>query len=66
MLHGLKIYFLISCSFKAYCILSVLNIIIHCMPAGWVWGFHGFLKRLGCVDVAGAGPIHLVGGFSGK
>lgn len=44
----------------------MLNIIIHCMPAGWVWGFHGFLKKFEYIDIAGAGPIHLVGGFTGK
>lgn len=35
------------------------------MPAGWVWGDHGFLKNMGVVDIAGSGPVHLVGGISG-
>ncbi len=29
-----------------------------------VWGEHGFLKNLGAVDVAGSGPVHLIGGAS--
>jgi ammonia channel protein AmtB len=36
------------------------------MPAGWVWGDHGFLNRMGVVDIAGSGPVHLVGGVSGN
>lgn len=36
------------------------------MPAGWVWGDHGFLNRMGVVDIAGSGPVHLVGGISGN
>lgn len=35
------------CSFKAYCIFSLLNTIIYCIPAGWVWGEHGFLHNYG-------------------
>nr|CAD7402710.1 unnamed protein product [Timema cristinae] len=30
----------------------------------WVWGEHGFLNKLGVVDIAGSGPVHLIGGFS--
>lgn len=25
--------------------------------AGWVWGEHGFLNKLGAVDIAGSGPV---------
>lgn len=32
------------------------------VSGGWVWGEHGFLRNLGVVDFAGAGPIHVVGG----
>lgn len=53
------------CNFKAYCIFSMLNTVVYCIPAGWVWGAHGFLKNLGSVDIAGSGPVHLVGGVSG-
>ncbi|KAK0098249.1 hypothetical protein PV326_010148 [Microctonus aethiopoides] len=52
------------CNFKAYCLFSFLNTIIYCVPAGWVWGDHGFLKNLGAVDIAGSGTVHLVGGVS--
>ncbi|XP_015602614.1 putative ammonium transporter 3 isoform X2 [Cephus cinctus] len=52
------------CNFKAYCLFSFLNTIVYCVPAGWVWGDHGFLKRMGAVDIAGSGTVHLVGGTS--
>ncbi|RLU23151.1 hypothetical protein DMN91_005429 [Ooceraea biroi] len=52
------------CNFKAYCLFSFLNTIVYCLPAGWVWGDHGFLNRMGVVDIAGSGPVHLVGGVS--
>uniref|UniRef100_A0A1A9ZY94 Ammonium transporter n=1 Tax=Glossina pallidipes TaxID=7398 RepID=A0A1A9ZY94_GLOPL len=50
------------CNFKAYCLFSFLNTIIYCIPSGWVWGEHGFLNQLGAVDIAGSGPVHLIGG----
>ncbi|XP_060518503.1 putative ammonium transporter 2 isoform X2 [Cylas formicarius] len=50
------------CNFKAYCIFSFLNTSVYCIPAGWIWGEHGFLKRLGAVDIAGSGVVHLIGG----
>ncbi|KAF2900319.1 hypothetical protein ILUMI_05865 [Ignelater luminosus] len=52
------------CNFKAYCLFSLLNTVVYCVPAGWVWGDHGFLKKLGAVDIAGSGPVHLIGGSS--
>ncbi|XP_021700161.1 putative ammonium transporter 2 isoform X1 [Aedes aegypti] len=52
------------CNFKAYCLFSFLNTIVYCIPAGWVWGEHGFLSNLGVVDIAGSGPVHLIGGSS--
>lgn len=52
------------CNFKAYCLFSFLNTIVYCLPAGWVWGEHGFLYKLGVVDIAGSGPVHVVGGSS--
>ncbi|XP_048513753.1 putative ammonium transporter 2 isoform X2 [Athalia rosae] len=54
------------CNFKAYCLFSLLNTVVYCIPAGWVWGDHGFLKRMGVVDIAGSGPVHLIGGVSGE
>ncbi|CAH1111858.1 unnamed protein product [Psylliodes chrysocephalus] len=50
------------CDFKAYCIFSFLNTAIYCIPAGWMWGEHGFLRKLGAVDIAGSGAVHLIGG----
>ncbi|XP_053956833.1 putative ammonium transporter 2 isoform X1 [Anastrepha ludens] len=50
------------CNFKAYCLFSLLNTAVYCIPAGWVWGEHGFLNNLGAVDIAGSGPVHLIGG----
>jgi ammonium transporter, Amt family len=35
------------CNFKAYCLFSFFNTIVYCIPAGWVWGEHGFLHNLG-------------------
>ncbi|XP_031364119.1 putative ammonium transporter 3 isoform X4 [Apis dorsata] len=52
------------CNFKAYCLFSFLNTIVYCVPAGWIWGDQGFLKKLGAVDIAGSGAVHLVGGSS--
>ncbi|XP_017847227.1 putative ammonium transporter 2 [Drosophila busckii] len=52
------------CNFKAYCLFSFLNTVVYCIPAGWVWGEHGFLNNLGAVDIAGSGPVHLIGGAS--
>ncbi|KAG5897809.1 hypothetical protein JTB14_011809 [Gonioctena quinquepunctata] len=50
------------CNFKAYCVFSFLNTAIYCIPAGWIWGEHGFLRALGAVDIAGSGAVHLIGG----
>lgn len=43
----------------------MINTVVYCVPAGWVWGEHGFLFNMGVVDIAGSGPVHLVGGVSG-
>lgn len=51
-------------NFIAYCIYSFTNTFIYCLPAGWIWGEHGFLNHLGVVDIAGCSPVHLVGGAS--
>ena len=47
--------------FNAYCIFSLVNTIVYCVPAGWLWAPRGFLYQLGCVDIAGSGGVHLVG-----
>ncbi|XP_064619944.1 putative ammonium transporter 2 [Lineus longissimus] len=49
---------------SAYIVFSFFNTLVYCMPAHWVWGKYGFLKELGVLDIAGAGPVHLVGGVS--
>ncbi|XP_055928912.1 putative ammonium transporter 3 isoform X2 [Argiope bruennichi] len=50
--------------FHAYCIFSFLNTLTYCIPAGWLWAEHGFLKRLGALDFAGSCAVHLTGGVS--
>ncbi|XP_054709111.1 putative ammonium transporter 3 [Uloborus diversus] len=51
-------------NFNAYIIFSFLNTITYCIPAGWMWGEHGFLKKLGAIDFAGSCAVHLTGGAS--
>ena len=41
------------CSFNAYCLFSLMNVIIFCLPAHWMWTSNGFLNVLGAVDIAG-------------
>lgn len=48
-----------------YNIFSMLNTFIYSIPAHWVWAEAGFLFKLGVIDVAGCGPVHLVGGVTG-
>ncbi|CAL8107424.1 unnamed protein product [Orchesella dallaii] len=52
------------CNFRAYCLFSLCNTIVYCVPAGWIWGSHGFLHKLGAIDIGGSGAVHLVGGSS--
>ena len=53
------------CKLEAYIMFSTLNTIVYCLPSHWIWGHNGWLKSLGCVDIAGAGSVHLVGGVTG-
>lgn len=32
--------------------------------AHWVWSAPGFLRQMGFVDIAGGGPVHVVGGYA--
>ncbi|CAG5123790.1 unnamed protein product [Candidula unifasciata] len=48
--------------YLAYIVFSFFNTFVFCFPAHWVWSKHGWLNKLGVVDVAGDGPVHLVGG----
>uniref|UniRef100_A0A1I8HGX5 SH2 domain-containing protein n=1 Tax=Macrostomum lignano TaxID=282301 RepID=A0A1I8HGX5_9PLAT len=50
---------------SAYILFSLLNTIIYCIPAHWIWGKKGFLNDLGVVDIAGVGPVHVLGGVTG-
>ena len=50
---------------SAYLFFSLLNTIVYCFPAHWVWSSNGWLNKIGMIDVAGAGPVHLVGGVTG-
>ena len=50
--------------FNAYCLFSLVNTIVYVVPAGWLWGEHGFLRKMGVVDIAGSGGVHLIGGAS--
>lgn len=50
---------------KAYILFSFINTLTYSLPAHWMWEPKGWLYELDAVDVAGCGPVHLVGGFSG-
>ncbi|XP_057295698.1 putative ammonium transporter 3 isoform X2 [Hydractinia symbiolongicarpus] len=47
---------------KAYMLFSFLNMFSYVFPAHWIWDDKGFLHALGAQDVAGCGPVHLIGG----
>ena len=49
---------------NAYIAFSFFNTLSYAFPAHWVWDDKGFLKVMGAVDVAGGGPVHLVGGVA--
>ncbi len=51
--------------FSAYITFSMANSLIYSIPAHWIWSSEGFLFRFGAIDVAGCGPVHLVGGTTG-
>ena len=52
-------------SLRAYIMYSFLNTLTYSFPAHWIWDHSGWLNRMGAVDIAGCGPVHLVGGVSG-
>ena len=41
------------CNFNAYCLFSLVNTVVYCLPAHWMWAPNGFLGALGAVDIAG-------------
>ncbi|KXJ70536.1 putative ammonium transporter 2 [Aedes albopictus] len=49
-------------NFRAYCFFAFFNSIMYALCAGWVWRENGFLSMLGAVDIAGGGPVHMLGG----
>ena len=49
---------------EAYMVYSFVNVFTYVFPAHWMWADTGFLKKMGAVDIAGGGPVHLVGGFA--
>ncbi|ESO88327.1 hypothetical protein LOTGIDRAFT_126447, partial [Lottia gigantea] len=50
---------------ESYIVFSMLNTFVYCFPAHWIWGPKGWLQEMGVIDIAGAGPVHMVGGLSG-
>ena len=50
---------------RAYILYSFLNTLTYTFPAHWIWAENGWLRKMGAVDIAGCGPVHLVGGVSG-
>ena len=49
---------------RAYMFFSFLSMLTYSLPAHWMWSKSGFLRKLGAVDIAGCGPVHLSGGVS--
>ena len=49
---------------RSYIVFSLLNTVVYCIPAHWVWAENGFLHDLGVIDIAGSGCVHIVGGAS--
>ena len=50
---------------KAYIAFSFFNTLTYCFPAHWIWSKHGWLRKLGAIDIAGSSAVHVVGGTSG-
>lgn len=48
----------------SYIIFSCVNTVVYCIPAHWLWDDIGFLRKLGVIDIAGSGGVHLIGGSS--
>ena len=50
---------------KAFMLYGLLNVFVYSFPANWIWGKHGWLRKMGVVDLGGAGTVHELGGFCG-
>lgn len=48
----------------AYIVFCLVNSLVYSFPAHWIWSSNGWLRALHVVDVAGVGPVHLVGGVT--
>ena len=53
-------------NFRATMLFTTVNTLIYALPAHWIWHESGWLYQLGARDLAGSGPVHLLGGFSGE
>lgn len=49
---------------KSYMLFSFLNCLSYVFPAHWIWDEKGYFFKRGVVDIAGCGPVHIVGGVS--
>ncbi|CAI9731315.1 putative ammonium transporter 3 [Octopus vulgaris] len=49
---------------ESYMVFSMLNTFAFSIPAHWAWADNGWLTSMGFIDVAGAGPVHIVGGMT--
>jgi ammonia channel protein AmtB len=49
----------------AYLAFCIVNTFTFSIVAHWMWSETGFLHRMGAIDAAGCGPVHLVGGVTG-
>lgn len=38
--------------------------LVYCPQAYWTWGANGWLLKLGALDLAGGGPVHVSGGIA--
>jgi len=47
---------------RAYMFFSFINFLSYVFPAHWIWADNGFFRERGVIDVAGCGPVHIVGG----
>ena len=43
---------------KAYTLYSFLNTLTYSVSAHWIWDEHGWLRKMGAVDIAGCGAVH--------
>jgi len=43
----------------------MINTVLFSIPAHWMWAPNGWLYSMGVIDIAGAGPVHVVGGVTG-